>query len=184
MGRIVVLAGSVRKGGNTDLLAQAFAEGAGKHHEVEIISVADHEVHPCIGCNSCFTREGHRCFREDDMQQIYDRLQQADALVIASPVYFYGISAQLKAIIDRLHTPMRNEFSIRKLGLILVGAAEIPDLFDPIILQYRMILRFFHLEDIGMVLIPGVKDKGDVIATDGIRQAREMGERINIPEEA
>ena len=74
MGRIVVLAGSVRKGGNTDLLAQAFAEGAGKHHEVEIISVADHEVHPCIGCNSCFTREGHRCFREDDMQQIYDRL--------------------------------------------------------------------------------------------------------------
>lgn len=111
------------------------------------------------------------------MRQVYDKLKQADGLVVASPVYFYGISAQLKAVIDRLHTPMRNDFPIRKLGLILVGAAELPDLFDPIILQYRMILRFFHLEDIGMVLVPGAKDKGDVLTTDGIRQAREMGER-------
>ena len=180
MSRIVVLAGSVRKGGNTDLLAQAFAESAGKCHEVELVSVADYAVHPCIGCNSCYTSEGHRCFREDDMQQIYEKLKPADVLVIASPVYFYGISAQLKAVIDRLHTPMRNDFAIKKLGLILVGAAELPDLFDPIILQYRMLLRFFRLEDIGMVLVSGAKDKGDVLATDGIRQAREMGERIRV----
>lgn len=177
MSRIIVLVGSVRKGGNTDLLAQAFAESAGKNHEVELVSVADYSVHPCIGCNSCYSSEGHRCFQNDDMRQVYDKLKQADGLVVASPVYFYGISAQLKAVIDRLHTPMRNDFPIRKLGLILVGAAELPDLFDPIILQYRMILRFFHLEDIGMVLVPGAKDKGDVLTTDGIRQAREMGER-------
>ena len=179
MSRIMILVGSVRRNGNTDLLAQAFAESAGKRHEVELVSVADYAVHPCIGCNSCYTSDGHRCFQDDDMQQIYNRLKHADILVIASPVYFYGISAQLKAVVDRLHTPMRNEFHIKKLGLILVGAAELPDLFDPIILQYRMILRFFHLEDIGMVLVPGAKDKGDVLATDGIRQAREMGERIS-----
>ena len=95
MSKIVVLVGSVRKGGNTDLLAHAFAESAGKCHEVELISVVDHAVHPCIGCNSCYTSEGHRCFREDDMQRIYEKLKQADVLVIASPVYFYGISAQL-----------------------------------------------------------------------------------------
>ncbi|MBR0514853.1 MAG: NAD(P)H-dependent oxidoreductase [Clostridia bacterium] len=106
-------------------------------------------------------------------------IMHMNLLVIASPVYFYGISAHLKAVIDRLHTPMRNDFAIRKLGLILVGAADLPDLFDPIILQYRMLLRFFHLDDIGMVLVPGVKDKGDVLATGGIRQAREMGERIS-----
>ena len=145
-GKILVLSGSVRRNGNTELLARAFAEGAGKHHEVELLSVADYQVHPCI-------------------------------LVIASPVYFYGLSAQLKAVIDRLHTPMRNEFHIRKLGLLLAGAADLPDLFDPIILQYRMILRFFHLEDAGMVLVPGVKDKGDVLSTDGIAKAREMGEK-------
>lgn len=56
MSKIVVLVGSVRKGGNTDLLAQAFAEGAKQKHTVEIISVADYKVNPCVGCNTCFTR--------------------------------------------------------------------------------------------------------------------------------
>ena len=176
-GKILVLSGSVRRNGNTELLARAFAEGAGKHHEVELLSVADYQIHPCIGCNSCYTSEGHRCFQEDDMRLICEKLMQADILVIASPVYFYGLSAQLKALIDRLHTPLRNEFHIRKLGLLLAGAADLPDLFDPIILQYRMILRFFRLEDAGMVLVPGVKDKGDVLSTDGIAKAREMGEK-------
>ena len=179
MSRILVLIGSPRKDGNTALLARAFAEGAGMRHEVELVSVTDFTVHPCIGCNSCYTSEGHRCFQDDGMQQIYEKLKQADTLIIASPVYFYGVSSQLKALIDRLHTPMRNDFGIRRLGLILVGAADLPDLFDPITLQYRMILRFFRLEDAGTVLVSGARDRGDVLATDGIRLAREMGQRLN-----
>ena len=78
MSNIVILMGSVRKGGNTDLLVQAFAEGAEKNNTVEIISAADSKVNPCIGCNTCFEREGNRCFQEDDMQEIYDLLQQSD----------------------------------------------------------------------------------------------------------
>lgn len=175
MGRIVVLVGSVRKGGNTELLARAFAEGAAAKHEVELVSVADYSIRPCTGCNCCFTGEGNRCVQRDDMAEICEKLRLADTVVIASPVYFYGLSAQLKALIDRLHTPMRNSFSIRRLGLILVGAASLPDLFDPIILQYRMILRFFGLEDIGMVLVRGAKEKGDVLAGDGIQRAYELG---------
>ena len=178
MSRILVLIGSPRKGGNTELLARAFAEAAASQHEVELISVADYRIHPCTGCNSCFASEGHRCFQDDGMQQIYGKLKQADTLVIASPVYFYGISAQLKALVDRLHTPMRNDFGIRKLGMILVGAADLPDLFNPILLQYRMILRFFHLDDAGTVLVRGAKDKGDVLSTEGIRMAREMGRNL------
>lgn len=73
-----------------------------------------------------------------EMQIVYEKLKTADILVITSPVYFYGISAQLKAIIDRLHTPMRNEFPIKKLALILVGAATLPELFDSIKIQYRL----------------------------------------------
>ena len=177
MSRILVLIGSPRKGGNTELLARAFAEGAGVQHEVELLSVTDYRIHPCIGCNSCYTSEEHRCFQLDGMQLIYEKLKQADTLIIASPVYFYGISAQLKALVDRLHTPMRNDFRIRKLGLILVGAADLPDLFDPIILQFRMILRFFRLEDAGTVLVRSAKEKGDVLATEGISLAREMGQK-------
>ena len=169
MSRVVVLMGSMRKGGNTDLLVQAFVEGARKENDVEVVSVADYKINPCIGCNTCFTREENKCFQEDDMSKVYDKLRLADLVVIASPVYFYGISAQLKAIVDRLHTPARNKFKIKKLALILVGAATMPELFDPIKLQYQMVLNFFHLEDAGMVLVKGAKEKGDVKNGDGLK---------------
>lgn len=178
MSNIVILVGSVRKGGNTDLLAQAFAEGARKNNSVEIVSVADYKVNPCMGCNSCFAREGNQCFQKDDMDRIYEKLKAADVVVVASPVYFYGISAQLKAVIDRLHTPMRNEFSIKKLALLLVGAAQLPELFDAIILQYQLILSFFHLEDAGMVLVRGVRDKGDIKGNPALKEAYDLGASI------
>ena len=175
MSNIVILIGSMRKGGNTDLLARRFAEGAAEHNNVEIIPVSDYKVAPCIGCNTCFTREGNACFNHDDMDGIYEKLRRADILVIASPVYFYGISAELKAIIDRLHTPMRNSFAIRKLALLLVGAASLPNLFDPILLQYQMILDFFHLQDCGKVLVSGVKEKGDIIGHPALDEAHQLG---------
>lgn len=175
MNRIVVLIGSNRRNGNTDLLAKAFAKGASKNNIVEIVSVADYKVNPCIGCNSCFTREDNKCFQNDDMPKIYEKLRNADMVVIASPVYFYGISAQLKSIIDRLHTPMRNEFNIKKLALILVGAATLPELFDSIKLQYQLVLNFFKLEDAGTILVSGAKDKGDVKESEAIKQAYDLG---------
>jgi multimeric flavodoxin WrbA len=121
MSKIVILVGSVRRGGNTALLAQAFADGAKENNEVEIISVADYKVNPCIGCDTCFNRDGNKCFIQDDMQKIYPKLAEADMIVIASPVYFYGISAQLKAVIDRLHTPLRNSFKGKPFGLVACG---------------------------------------------------------------
>ncbi len=178
MSRIVILVGSMRKHGNTDLLAQAFAEGASKNNIVEVVSVADYKVNPCIGCNSCFTREGNQCFQQDDMAEIYEKLKIADIVVIASPVYFYGISSELKAIIDRLHTPMRNEFAIKKLALLLVGAATLPELFDSIKLQYQLVLNFFRLEDVGMVLVRGVKDIGDIKETKALEEAYNLGASI------
>ena len=175
MSKVVVLVGSMRKYGNTDLLARAFTEGASKYNDVEIVSVANYKVNPCIGCNSCFTRKENKCFQNDDMSAIYEKLRTADIVVIASPVYFYGISAELKAIIDRLQTPMRNEFRIKKLALLLVGAASLPNLFDPIKLQYQLVLDFFHLENIGMVLVRGVKDKGDIEGNEALKEAYELG---------
>ena len=78
MSNIIVLSGSPRKGGNTDLLVDAFVKGAEKNNNVEVVSVADYNVNPCIGCNSCFDREGHECFQQDDMQKVYDKLKCAD----------------------------------------------------------------------------------------------------------
>ena len=175
MSRILVLNGSVRRGGNTELLVQSFAEGARKNNSLEIVSMADFKFNPCIGCNSCFNREENDCSQNDDMTKVYEKLKSTDILVIASPVYFYGISAQLKAMIDRLHTPMRNSFPIKKLALILVGAASLPEMFDAIKVQYRLALNFFGLEDAGTVLVRGAKEKGDVKNTDGLKEAYELG---------
>ena len=130
---IVVLSGSVRKSGNTELLVQAFIDGAKKNNSVEVISVADYKVNPCIGCNTCF---------------------------------------------DRLHIPMRNEFKLKKLALILVGAATLPELFDAIKVQYRLVLNYFKLEDVGTVFVRGAKDKGDVKNTDGLEKAYQLGTAI------
>ena len=178
MSNIIIFIGSMRKNGNTARLTQRFAEGASKNNNVEIVSVADYNVNPCIGCNSCFTRDGNMCFQNDDMAQIYEKLRNADIVVIASPVYFYGISAQLKAIVDRLHTPMKNTFHIKKLGLFLVGAAELPNLFDPIVMQYQMVLDFFKLESIGTVLVRRVKDIGDIENSPALKEAYALGASI------
>ena len=175
--KVVVLAGSPRKDGNTDLLVSSFVKGAERNHEVDVVSIHDYKINPCLGCNTCFERENSDCFQTDDMSLVYEKLGDADVLVIASPVYFYGISSQLKAVIDRLHTPKRNQFHIKKLALILVGAAQLPELFDSIISQYRLILSFFHLEDAGMVLIRGARDKG-VVTDEDLEKAYKLGMSI------
>lgn len=175
---IVILSGSPRRGGNTELLVEAFAKGAAQKHIVEIVSVKDYKINPCIGCNSCFKREDNSCHQNDDMQQIYDKLAKADMSVIASPVYFYGISAQLKAIIDRLHNPIRDTFKIRKTALLLVGEDTLPELFDSILSQYKLCINFFNIEDCGKVLVRGVKEKGDVNKTSAIQEAFKLGKNL------
>ena len=175
---ILILSGSPRKGGNTDFLVEAFVKGASQKHHVEVVSVHDYKVNPCMGCNACFRNEQHACVQKDDMTVIYEKMSQTEMLVIASPVYFYGLSAQLKAVIDRCHNPIRDTFPIKKMALLLVGAASLPELFDGILAQYQLCLNFFKLKDAGRVLVRGVKDKGDIKNTDALNEAFELGRKI------
>ena len=175
---ILILSGSPRKGGNTDLLVEAFVKGASQKHHVELVSVRDYEVNPCMGCNACFRNEQHTCAQKDDMTIIYEKMAHADMLVMASPVYFYGLSAQLKAVTDRCHNPIRDTFSIKKMALLLVGAATLPELFDSILAQYQLCLNFFKLEDVGRVLVRGVKDKGDIKKNNALNEAFELGQSL------
>ncbi len=172
---ILILTGSPRKGSNTDMLAKAFSDGASKRHSVETVSVNDYKVNACIGCNSCFTREGNKCFQNDQMAEIYAKMANADMLVIASPVYFYGISAQLKNIIDRCHTPMRKDFNIKSLALLLVAGSSKPCVFDAIIKQYELILDYFHFEDKGRILVGGVNDRQSIADREELKQAYNLG---------
>ncbi len=175
---IVILSGSPRNEGNTELLAQAFTQGAAQRHNIETISVRNNKVNPCIGCNHCFNNEEHHCCQKDDMEKIYAKLKDADMLVIATPVYFYGISAQLKTIIDRLHNPIRDTFHIKKAALLAVGAASLPELFDAILAEYHLCLNFFNIEDAGTILVRGAKEKGDIRSTTALQEARSLAENL------
>ena len=175
---ILILSGSPRKGGNTELLVEAFVKGASQKHHVDVVSVHDYKVNPCMGCNACFKNESNSCVQKDDMPLIYEKMAVADMLVIASPVYFYGLSAQLKAVIDRFHNPIRDTYHIKKTALLLVGAASLPELFDGILAQYQLCLNFFKLEDAGRVLVSGVKDKGDIRNADALHEAFHLGSNV------
>ena len=176
--RIVILDGSPRRGGNTDALVDSFVRGASDGNDIIVFRVSDMDIAPCTGCESCFRSPDHGCCRRDDMLRIYDAMSGSDVLVLASPVYFYGISSQLKKVIDRFHTPMRNDFAIRSAAIMLVGAADLPNLFDPILMQYRMALEFFGLEDLGSVLVRGVRGKGDIAGSPALDEAYELGRAV------
>ena len=179
MSNILVLHGSARARGNTARLVQAFVRGAEEAgHQVTVLSLATLTVRPCIGCERCAAAPDHACFQQDDMPQVYAALAEADTLVVASPVYFYGISAQLKALIDRLHTPLRNRFAIRRAALLLVAGNTLPDMFDAILLQYRMILRFFNIEDAGRILVSGVREPGAISGHPALEEAERLGRRL------
>ncbi len=160
------------------MMVEAFVRGASEKHRVEVVSVREYRVNPCKGCNVCFGREDHECCQDDDMARVYQKMAEADMLVVASPVYFYGLSAQLKAVVDRFHNPIRDTFHIKKMALLLVGAATLPELFDSILAEYRLCLNFFKIEDMGRVLAYGAKEKGDVAKGEVLKEAYELGKRL------
>lgn len=176
--KAVVLNGSPRRGGNTDMLVEAFVKGASEQNDVVVFRVADMGIAPCIGCERCSRSEGRACVIDDDMQRVYEAVRDADILVLATPVYFYGMSSQLKKAVDRFHAPMRDGFGIRYAALLSVGAATIPDLFHPMLMQYRMALRFFGIWDLGCVLVNGVRGKGDIAGDPALDRALELGRAV------
>ena len=99
--KVLILSGSPRKGGNSDILCDEFARGAQEAgNEVEKIRVASKKIYPCSACYYC-RDHGGECVHKDNMAEVLQKMIDADVLVLASPVYFYSIDAQLKAVIDR-----------------------------------------------------------------------------------
>lgn len=176
---IVILNGSPRRNGNTDMLVDELIKGISES-QCHITSVypSKLKIHSCIGCNSCYKNEEHKCVFDDDMTKCYDILLQADVIVVASPVYFYGITSQLKALVDRLHNPVRNKFRVKKLALLCVCADNDLKVFDSIKCMYKSAVDYFALENMGMVLVSGVENKGDIKNNELLKKARELGEKI------
>ena len=103
MKKILILEGSPRKNGNTGILSGQFAKGAEQAGGcVEKIRVAEKKVSGCLGCGAC-EKNGGACIQKDDMEEIRAKMLAADSIVLASPIYFYSMTAQMKAVIDRTY---------------------------------------------------------------------------------
>lgn len=173
--KILILSGSPRKGGNSDLLCDEFQRGASSAgHEVEKLRIADKKVHPCSGCYFC-RDHGGSCVHKDDMADILQKMIDADVLVLASPVYFYSIDAQLKAVIDRTVARWL-EVKNKELYYIVTMADETEVSADTTLACFRGYADCIEgAIEKGVIVAGGVYEPGTVKATDAMKKAFEMG---------
>ena len=173
---ILVLVGSPRHNGNTELLADAFIKGAVEEgNEVNKYVLKGKKILPCIDCQACF--KTGKCILQDDMNEVYELLSSTNILVLASPVYFYGMSAQLKALLDRLHNPVRDTFPIKASAFLSV-CADNAEAFIPSIAMYKAIGRYLGWADKGIVTASDAKNKGDIAGRAELNLAYELGKQV------
>lgn len=175
MSKIVVLNGSPRKNGNTVKLVDAFVKGAeSAGNQVTTFSAVDTKVNGCLACDYCMRNEG-KCVQKDDMQAVYDALYEADSVVFATPSYFFGMTAQIKAIIDRLYASAVKPFSITSSALLVPLGGEAETDAAAAIVNYKSVLDYMKWEDKGMVIVGGVMDRDDIVGHPAILKAEELG---------
>lgn len=172
---VLILSASPRKGGNSDLLCDAFADGArASGNVVEKVRVADCEIGYCRACSAC-ERNGGRCAIADDMGRLLDRIVAADVLVLASPVYFYSIAAQLKTVIDRC-VARWTEIRDKEFYYILSAAEDSDTVMDGALACMRGFLGCCDGSvEKGAICAKGVYGKGDAASTEYPAQAYRMG---------
>jgi len=179
--KIIALAGSPRKGGNTDLLTDALLESAaGAGASVEKVYLNDLDIRGCQACYVC--RKKGKCKIDDDMPSLFEKLLEADAWVVATPVYWWGPSAQTKLVIDRLFPveyAAHKERLKGKKGVLLTSFMDEPEAATPYLIgMIRSSFSYIGVEYVGEVLARAYK-KGEVRdMPDIMEQARQMGKKL------
>ena len=176
--KVLILSGSPRKGGNSDLLCDEFMRGALEAgHQVEKIRVASKKIAPCSGCYYC-RNHGGECARKDDMAEILQKMIDTDVLVLASPVYFYSIDAQLKAVIDRTVARWL-EVKNKEFYYIVTMADEAKTSADTTLACFRGYADCVEgAVEKGVIIGSGVYEPGKVLGTPAMEKAYRMGKTI------
>ena len=180
MKKVLILSGSPRKGGNSDILCDEFMKGALESgNEVEKIFVAEKKIAPCTGCYFC-KKSGGRCVFNDDMTDILQKIIDCDVLVLSSPVYFYSICAQLKTLIDRCVARWR-EIANKDLYYIATAAEADEDTLDTTLACFHgFAMCIDGYEEKGTLYGKGVYEKGDVKDRPELMTiAYEMGQSVH-----
>ena len=176
--KIVVLVGSPRKEGNSELLAKAFVKGAeSAGNQIDVFLLSEHKINPCIACEYCFKNLG-QCVQKDGMQGIYAKLYEADAVVFSSPIYYFGLTAQIKSAIDRFFVCASKPFPITSSALLLAFEDTSSEAGEPAIANYKAMLKYLKWQDLGIVTAENVYEKGAIVGHRALLQAEELGKSI------
>ncbi len=146
--KITVLTGSPRKV-NTNAMVKAFAAGAEEAgHEMTVLDVGKMKIAGCLACEYCHTKGEGKCVQKDDMEKVYPALLECDALVIASPVYYFTMTAQIQAAIQRIYA-IDHPPKATKAALMLSSMS--PEVYEGSIGEYEGIIDYMGLEDRGII---------------------------------
>lgn len=185
--KVLLILGSPRKGGNTELLLEPVMHGViAAGSSSELVRLTDLDIHPCQACGGC-TKTGV-CVIRDDMQQLYDKIDNADRIVIGSPIYFYGVTAQAKAFIDRCQALWSRKYLLgqrqagkttRKGYFVGVAATRGERVFEGAIMTVRYGLDAMDFSYAGELLVRGADKKGEVAQFTGdLEQAYRFGRNM------
>lgn len=174
--RIMILNGSPRKNGNTSALIQAFTQGAGQAgNTVTTFHLDAMDIHGCKGCWGGGKDPAHPCVQRDGMDEIYPVYREADVVVLASPLYYWSLSGQLRTAFDRLFAVAECDHCRNPVKeAVLLMAAEGHG-FEESLSYYTRLMEHLHWKDLGHVLVGGVTQPGDIAGHPGLEEARRLG---------
>lgn len=176
--KILVLTGSPRKHGNSNTLADHFIRGAkDSGHEVVRFDAAHKNVHPCTACNSCGMNGP--CVFDDDFSFVREHIINADLVTFVTPMYYFGISSQLKAVIDRFYA-INGSIHVKKQAVLLMTYANDSKKDEsPILSHYDTLLNYLGWEDAGRIVVPGVWLEGSINRTPFLEHEYRLGRGLH-----
>ena len=146
---ILILQGSPRANGNTAWMAEEYRKAAkSAGHKVTPVDVAHKKIAGCMACEYCHGKGNGACVQKDDMQELYPLLEEAEVLVLAAPIYYFTLSAQIQAPIQRIYN-MNKPGKLKKTALL--ASSYSPNVYDGVIGEYRGIINYWGVEDTGIV---------------------------------
>jgi len=186
--KVLGIAGSPRRGGNTDLLLAELMRGAASRGaEVKTIILDDLKVSPCQHCDACLKKG--KCKIKDDMLMVYRELEAADRIVLASPIQFMGVTAQMKTMIDRCQALWARKYVLKvpPLGnrreregfFISVAGRKVADVFDGTLVTIKSLFTILDVTYAGELLFRNVDEKGAIAKhPDALQQAFLAGQKL------
>ncbi len=155
---ILVLNGSPRTHGNTAAMVESFVCGAKENgHRITVVAICQKKIAGCLACEYCHTKATGNCIQQDDMQEVYPLLEEAEMIVLASPVYYHSLTGQLQCAINRIYA-LDKPSHLKKAALILSSGSD--NVYGGAVYEYQnSFLDYLKLENMGIFTAFGKQNK-------------------------